>query len=649
MLTVGDPLNPGIMYYSNVNNPDGAADSNYIEITGPTEPTVNGFYAEGSNWVFTSTSLYRVESTLGAVNPYTAYRVSGVEGLAGPWAFDAQRNVLFFWGPDAIYMYAYGAAAQNMTQADLYPLFPHGGQPGLPISIASHTFYPPSYTFVNNMRITYSEGFVYATYIDANGDLFTLTYGMDAKGWNRYQYTPRITLFVLEKGVANPTMMMGGYDGNLYQPSATATADAGGAISWYMLTPAKDAGDSRALKQFGDVMFDYMSTTGPTAEILYNNLFTGGPSFTLPPSPTRQQIVMDLVTPPQLGDISVINLNIALFISGTGPVSLFEWQPSFLPLPEQTTARVGDWQIGFSPGFKWVNGVVIHGDTQGVPKQFVVEYDNQQHTDPFTVTHNGEQRLPYYFPPIYAHELRLVPLDDVPVRDWHDEQWIGNAEPEYGGAAAYNWMDCGTRHYKYIQGFRLHFDTFGLDKLIQIQYDGGAFGPTLTVNANGEQVIPYSWNPPFKAHLVRIVPLDNIPWRIWPIPDPDWVYEIEPEPANYWISQPTALGQQGWTHCREMYLAFAGATAGGVVSVVVDGQLTVLATLPASVVPKKQYFTLPPLKGLYWQLSWSGTGLQVYTNDTEFLVKSWGSTGPYNRLRPFGDISGGGGQTGARI
>jgi hypothetical protein len=208
-------------------------------------------------------------------------------------------------------------------------------------------------------------------------------------------------------------------------------------------------------------------------------------------------------------------------------------------------------------------------------------------------------------------------------------------------------VDGGTPHYKFVQGFRLHADTFGQNKQIQILYEGGIAGPVLTINHNGEETLPYSWTPPFKAHLMYIKPLDNVPWRYWP--NTEWVYEIEPEPANYWITQPTAMGQQGYLHTREMWLAFAGATAGGVVSVIVDGNLTVLATLPTAASPVKKYFPLPPLKGLYWQLTGSGTGLQFYEKDIEFLVKPWASTGPYQRVKPFGDVSGGAGVSGAKI
>lgn len=558
VLAVGDPLNPGLLYFSNVDNPDGASDSGYIEITSPSEVLLNGFYAEGANYVFSASSLYRVESTPGATNPYASYRLSGVEGMAGPWAFDAQRNILFYWGPDGIYAYAFGPKAENLTALDFYSLFPHGGQPGVPISLAGQTVYPPNYNQPGSLRVGYAQSFVYATYLNSNSVWETLVYSLDLKGWQKDTYTPNVTLFYLEKGVTNPLLLCGGADGNLYNVNTTGTTTdpAGAVIAWTVLTPSRDMGDSRANKQFGDLLYDYSTLNNSynlTVQVLYNDLLVSGVSTTLPaPTTTRRQVIVDLAAPPQdTDDGVVVYRNIANLVTGGGPVILYEWQPSFLMLPPDTLARVT----------AWMNG--------------------------------------------------------------------------------------GTPHYKFVQGLRIHADTLGNVKSFQIEYDGGIIGPSLSISQTGEQVKAYSF-PPFKAHMMRLVPNDDTDWRLWD--DIEWIYQPEPDPANYWVSQPTSLGLGGYIHCRELWLAFATATAGAVVSVIVDGVLTVvIPSLPVATSPVKNYYPLPPLKGRYWQVTASGTGLQLYEQDIEFLAKAWGSTGAYARLRPFGDLSGGGGSSGAKL
>jgi len=559
VLTVGDPLNPGLLYFTNNDNPDGASDSGYLEVTSPSEKLLNGFYAEGSNYVFSYSSLYRVQNGSGA-NPYASYRLSGLEGIAGAWAFDCQRRILFYWGPDGIYSYAFGAAAENLTENDLYPLFPHAGSPGepgipgVPVSISGQTVFPPAYSLSQYLRIGYNEGFVYATYQTSGGGINALVYSIAARGWRQDIYLPGVSLFAVEKGVPNPLLMAGGVDGNLYSvdPTGTLTADPGGPIEWVVLLPSKDAGDSRAVKQWGDALLDYSASSTFGLQVLWDNLLIDGVNPSPAASAQRTRILIDLFTFPDTNDTPLIHYNMSVLLAGTGPVMFYEWQPSFLPLPEISTARVTSWR-GALPG--------------------------------------------------------------------------------------------AGLHYAFVQGVRLHGNTFGIPKQVQVQYDGYQLGPIITVNMQGQQTIPYSFQTPFKAHMLRIVPLDDVPWELWD--DSEWIAEPEPEPATYWISQPTALGQHGYMHCREIWTAYAGS---GVVSVIVDGQTPVtLANLPAAATPVKTYNPCPPLKGRYWQLTASGSSLQLYERDIEFLMKSWGSTGQYARVRPFGDMSGGGGASGAKI
>jgi hypothetical protein len=557
ILACGDPLNPGLLYFSDNDNPDGASDSGYIEVTTPNEPLLNGFYNEGSNYVFTSSGMFRVESTPGSVNPYAAYRLSGVEGMAGPWAFDAERRWAFWWGPDGIYSYQFGPAAENMTAKDLYPLFPHAGQqgqqniPGVAVSIGGQVLYPPNYSVTGRMRIAYGESFVYATYQNSAGGVETLVYSLNAGGWRKDTYTPNVTHFSLEKGIPNPATLVGGMDGNLYLVASGSGPDAGGSVDWVVLTPAVDGGDTRALKQWGDLLLDYSGKL--CVNVLYDNLLVQGEQGPVTVETSRTHGIFDLTAPPDQNDEPLIHYNVALMLTGDCGAYLYEWQPSFVALPEITTARVTAWS----------------------------------------------------------------------------------------GA--------GSLHNKFVQGIRIHANTFGFNKLVQVQYDGYQVGPTLTINQNGEQTVPFSFATPFRAHMMRIVPLDDVQWEIFE--DSDWIFQPEPEPGTYWITQATALGQNGFSHCRELWIAYQCAIPNAVIAAIVDGAAPVtLATLPATTSgPVKLYFPTPPLKGKYWQITGTGSGLQLYERDIEFLSKSWGSSGPYQRLRPFGDASGGGGATGALI
>jgi len=199
-----------------------------------------------------------------------------------------------------------------------------------------------------------------------------------------------------------------------------------------------------------------------------------------------------------------------------------------------------------------------------------------------------------------------------------------------------DWMDCGTMRYKFIHGCRITADTGGVARTVVIQYDGGIVGATLTVNHNGELTLPYSF-PPFKAHLVRLVPTDPNSWRMFQV---EWEVDIEPEATGYWVTQPTTFQMNGYLHIRDFQFAYATVNSGGVLLLIVDGvSHTLIANIPStSGVEVKKYFPAPPLKGKLWQLYGTGTALQIYQNDCEFRVKSWGAD-RYVPLRPFGDVS----------
>lgn len=271
-------------------------------------------------------------------------------------------------------------------------------------------------------------------------------------------------------------------------------------------------------------------------EVSYDNFMLDTPSWIPAFSPIRNQAVYDLGV-----DSVTLHRNMGLVVtcSSTDGVSLYEWQPSFLPSPEDTTDRPTDW------------------------------------------------------------------------------------------------MDQGTMHYKFIHGCRIRADTGGVARTVQVQYDGGINGPVLTVNHTLESVKPYTFVP-FKARMMRLVPTDANQWRLWGV---EWEIDIEPEPVNYWVTQPTTFSLSGYLHIRDFQFAYATASSGGVLTAVVDGvSYTLIASIPVSASETKQYYPAPPIKGKLWQLYGTGTALQIYGKDCEMRVKGWGDQ-QYMIVRVIGDAN----------
>jgi hypothetical protein len=207
-----------------------------------------------------------------------------------------------------------------------------------------------------------------------------------------------------------------------------------------------------------------------------------------------------------------------------------------------------------------------------------------------------------------------------------------------------DYTDCGYKGLKWMQGRRIHANTFQGSRNILIQYDGGQTGPSIIVTHPGEQIKPYSW-PPFLAHYVRMVPVDIAPadWVLWD--DGDWVFTPVPENVQYWVARPTSFGIQGFFHIRDAIFAYAGA---GTFTILMDTGETFSFDLPATAagVENKLYFPVNPLKGKLATLSAVGNpDLQVYVEDIEVRVKQWGSSGPWQIARLIGDQS----QVAARI
>jgi hypothetical protein len=229
------------------------------------------------------------------------------------------------------------------------------------------------------------------------------------------------------------------------------------------------------------------------------------------------------------------------------------------------------------------------------------------------------------------------PATDVVLYEWQPS-FIPKREVTL--ARVTDWTNCGSKGLKWIQGLRLHANTFAGSRSLSVQYDGGQLGATFTATHNGELILPYSW-PPFLAHFVRLVPTDSAPadWALWDPQNDDWVFTPVPENVEYWVARPTSFGFDGFFHLREGVFAYSGS---GVLTIVMDTGETFSVTLPATApgVEEKFYFPTTPLKGQLATLSAIGSpSIQVYVEDIELHGKQWGSSGPWRILRLPGDIS----------
>jgi hypothetical protein len=292
VMALGDKYNPGWLYFSNADTADTASDEGWIEVSSPSEPLLNGLHYEGADYVWSADGMFRVESTPGGLNPFASYRLGLAFGLAAPWAVCSGPEI-YFRAQDGIYSYSPGGGARKLTE-DIYQLFPHEGVPGLPVCTAGNPLYPPDDSQASKQRLHWFDNYLYFDYIDTNGQWRTLAYNtiMGVGGWLPYVYTPGISLHYQEEGIENPATLAGGSNGKLYQLQHRCN-DAGTTFDCVVVTPADDQEDTRAQKQYGDVMVDF-DGSGLNIQVYYDNFLTLGPAPSTWQLPRRDQVDVPL-------------------------------------------------------------------------------------------------------------------------------------------------------------------------------------------------------------------------------------------------------------------------------------------------------------------------------------------------------------------
>jgi hypothetical protein len=216
-------------------------------------------------------------------------------------------------------------------------------------------------------------------------------------------------------------------------------------------------------------------------------------------------------------------------------------------------------------------------------------------------------------------------------------------QPEDATTRVLDWEDNGSPGAKWWQGFLLEANTYNVPKQLVVRN-----GDTLAAQAfqssrialppgegqhNGQQIVAYTFTPPFIAHLVRLEGADANTWQFFKVA---WITEPSPEFGVEWHNQPTAHGFSGYQHVQQVMLAY-NAPAPVSLVVLVDGVALPTVTFPATAGLAKVLQVLPPNKGLVYQYILTSTiPFQVWVDDIEVYVKPWGSPGPYQIVRQLG-------------
>lgn len=280
----GDQYQPGVLFLTKGNNPDSAPDVLQIEVTSPSEPLMNGCIHNGLPYVWSSGRFFILYPAAAGgfiisggqvipqagTNIFTPQDIKGAKGLFARWFFAAGPGVPKIWygADDGIYE-SEGGGAVSITDEMLYLLFPHDGQPGVPVTLGSDTIQPPDFTQAAKLRLSHADGFLFFDYVDVNGLPTTLVYNVMTKVWGLDVYAlaanQGILTHYLEEGRGVHSLLAGGSDANLYQ--ATGATD--NANSYIAKIKMPQGSDAETFQHIRDCYFGLISAgaVGPTLVI----------------------------------------------------------------------------------------------------------------------------------------------------------------------------------------------------------------------------------------------------------------------------------------------------------------------------------------------------------------------------------------------
>ena len=502
----GDPLRPSTLYFSKGNDMDAAPDSYNIEIVQPSEPLLGGEILDGLSFVGSTERWWALYPQNNPSQRYSFVQQPWPRGIAAPFGHCNDGKTIYWFAKDGIY----SSSAGSLTDADLYTLFPHDGNPGKVVTYNSATFQPPDYSRAGQFRLAYAQGYLYATYVDSTGTYHTLVCELRRGAWSMDDYSPQVTVFyhpeylvgslasaVQSTPVLYNALLMGTV-GSSSQAARVAIQqdlanDLNLPISCNLATREFDGGDIRAGMEWGDVFIDYIGPTGPLVQVMnLGQVVTGGNR--LAASAARTQFPYDAQV---LADFFGIQLTWTDdYRSQAVQTKFYTWQPSYLVKPEEIIGRPTDWDDAGVVGAKWVQGFILHADTGNQPVDVVVQDADAMQGHPFTgpsvlfpgaVVHNGESELAYSFnTPFIAHMMRMYqPFPgNVEWRLW-EVRWIVQPTPEFAQTWTTQPSTYGLKGFMHMRQVSLAYASSAVATLTITVYDGTAPQPVTLPSTGG--------------------------------------------------------------------------------------------------------------------------------------------------------------------
>lgn len=619
---LGDSNQPGRLYRSKLREPESWPADDYEDVSPAADPLMNGGQWTTGGFVFSRQRLYRI--LLAADGDWTSEPTECAEGLVGRWAMAITPYGIAFVSPFGVRL-TQGGSPLTISDETLGRLF--RGE-------TVHAFLPIDYTTQQAPQLEYADDELWLTYADSAGTRRQWIYSFKEQTWRHYLFGEQVATVYNEPvaGQAGSILLGGSGTGQIYTHSGFS--DDGAAISYTARTGAWDFGEPRREKAYSEVVLDAdLQGAATTVQTFLNAEAVSNVAEAVTGLTGEHRYIFEpFGTVPQKGR------NVSVEVRGAAPTStriFFNRLGVTRRLePEISLKEPTPWEeLPGGEGYVW--GMFLTCDTGGEDRTIVIEttVNNSVVTPIATLTVNalGRRKLPFTWTAVLAQQIRLRPTGDCQPWMRYKIEWFTDPEPPRTRGWDSNWQDFGTGADKWLKGYLLEADTFGVGVPVVVDLDQTLQADYRVLSFPGRGVQQVSF-PKLRFRLARMRTVDSTNlslyskfYRWQPI------FDEEPLALTRWETQERPLeGLAGrWQKPMEAFITYRGGAAinwnliayGTSNAVLNNSTYTLPATNDAKV---KRRVPLNAAKGLLFRhLFTSSAPLYIYREESELLAEDW--------------------------
>lgn len=498
----------GVLYWTMGNDPDRTRIEYQKEVTGGSEVLVNGIIWDARPFLFSNLRVFEITSEFSPdedgveVQTYVPQEIANSKGLFARHGICAGA-AMFFVGDDGVYACS-GNQVKRISD-DLGPLMPHDGVAGVTVN----GILPPDFAQPDLMHLEFGDNKVKWSFIDTGSVYRTWVYDTIRQGWeslDKYAFEATIHYHREKEGVHQE--LIGGKDGKVYLSDGSLYQDNLVDYTSQVRTGCEDYGETRTQKQFGDIQLGCLTNSEDLSVIVFTENYENSVATDTINNALRAYEKVDIDS-----GRGVTATNIALDLSWAGNIVLYEWNPSYIARGDIAVKRVTDWSAPQNGAAGWLQGVRLDLDTYGETKTFQVLGDDDALIATIECTHDGRVIIPYSWPAVITHLVRLLPIDEDAWLLYSPCEWVSEPDAEL----ATTWQ---------TQPTTFNFPQFGHISRAQIAHRSSAdFTMTVSVdgtdtdypiaNSGGEETKTYVTLKAMKGKMFQFTFTGDTPFRLY--------------------------------------------------------------------------------------------------------------------------------------